>query len=151
MERTKEEITKEEKQLLGQQTYTFEDLREIISILRDPEFGCPWDRVQTHDSLRKCFRDEVDEVFGGIDQLNTTGNADNLCEELGDVLMHILLQARIAEQEGLFTTDDVINGISKKMIRRHPHIFGDVSAESPEEVMLTWEEIKAKERAGKKP
>ena len=120
-------MTKEEILGLGLQekeNYTFDDFREIIAVLRDPENGCPWDRVQTHDSLRGCFQDEVNEVYGGMDQLDETGDASNLCEELGDVLMHIVLQARIAEQEGLFTMDDVISGISRKMIRRHPHEQG---------------------------
>lgn len=128
--------------------YTFEDFERIISILRDPENGCPWDREQTHDSLRKCFQDEVDEVFGGMDRLRDTGDPENLCEELGDVLMHIVLQARIAEQEGYFTMDDVIQGISRKMIRRHPHVFTNQTADGTEQVLKTWDEIKAAEKAG---
>lgn len=145
-------MTKEEILGLGLQekeNYTFDDFREIIAVLRDPENGCPWDRVQTHDSLRGCFQDEVNEVYGGMDQLDETGDASNLCEELGDVLMHIVLQARIAEQEGLFTMDDVISGISRKMIRRHPHVFSEKSASTPEDVLKSWDEIKAEEKAEK--
>ena len=145
-------MTKEEILNCGLQekeVYTFEDFERIIGILRDPENGCPWDRAQTHASLRKCFQDEVDEVFEGIDILDRTGDAENLCEELGDVLMHVMLQVKIAEQEGLFTTEDVITGISRKMIRRHPHVFAEESVGSPEEQIKSWEEIKAVEKAEK--
>ena len=134
---------------MGKEHYTFEDFCEIIKILRDPVNGCPWDRVQTHDSLKKDFQSEVDEVFAGIDIYEKTGDAENLCEELGDVLMHVVLQARIAEQEGLFTMDDVIQGISRKMIRRHPHIFADGKEKTVDEVLMTWEEIKVQEKADK--
>jgi tetrapyrrole methylase family protein/MazG family protein len=144
---TKEEIL--QSGLQDQEHYSFEDLRKIIRILRDPENGCPWDKVQTHDSLRECFQNEVDEVFGGMDRLDRTGDAENLCEELGDVLMHVVLQAVIAEQEGLFTMDDVIEGVSRKMIRRHPHVFTEKEASDEEGLLRSWNEIKAEEKAEK--
>ena len=126
--------------------YSFEDFHEIIKLLRDPEGGCPWDKAQTHESLKKDFQGEVDEAFEGIDILKKTGDGANLCEELGDVLLHIMMQVVIAEEEGLFTTDDVVDGIAKKMIRRHPHVFGDARADSSEDVLLNWEAIKQKEK-----
>ena len=128
--------------------YTFEDLVNIIAELRS-DHGCPWDREQTHGSLKKCLLDEAEEVLEGIDIYEHTGDWDNLCEELGDVLMNILLQCEIAKEEGIFTLDDVIQGISEKMIRRHPHVFGSGTADSAEEVLLTWEEIKRMEKCGK--
>lgn len=146
-----QEIEAEKRELKAKGSYTFDDLRRIMAVLRDPEEGCPWDRVQTHASLKKDFQSELDEVFEGIDLFEKSGDASNLCEELGDVLMHVLLQARIAEQEGVFTTDDVIEGISEKMIRRHPHVFGEEKLASPQDVVLSWETIKKQEKAGKKP
>ncbi|MEE1197311.1 MAG: MazG nucleotide pyrophosphohydrolase domain-containing protein [Lachnospiraceae bacterium] len=129
-------------------SYTFEDLVNIIAQLRS-DHGCPWDREQTHGSLKKCMRDEVEEVCEGIDLYERTGDGDNLCEELGDVLMNVLLQCQIAKEEGIFTLEDVIQGISKKMIRRHPHVFGNGTASTSGEVLLTWEEIKKLEKEGK--
>lgn len=130
------------------QKYTFEDFVNIISELRS-DHGCPWDREQTHGSLKKCMQDEVNEVFEGIDIYEKTGDAENLCEELGDVLMNVVMQCQIAKEEGIFTLDDVIQGISEKMIRRHPHVFGNGTASTAEEVLLTWEEIKRMEKEGK--
>ena len=141
---TRQEIR--ESGIADKEIYTFDDFRQIVAMLRDPDGGCPWDKVQTHEALRKDLLNEVDEVCGGIDILTKTGDGENLCEELGDVLLHILMQARIAEEEGLFTTDDVIQGIAEKMIRRHPHIFAEAEAASPEAVLLTWEEVKRREK-----
>ena len=101
------------------ENYTFEELKEIIARLR-AEDGCPWDRAQTHESLKPCLTDEADEVLQAIDR----GDMDNLCEELGDVLLQVMLHSRIAEEEGAFTVDDVISYLCRKMIRRHPHVFG---------------------------
>lgn len=128
--------------------YTFQDFREIIERLRG-ENGCPWDREQTHTSLKKCLTDEAQEVLEGIDIYESTGDWDNLCEELGDLLLQVMMHSVIAQEEGIFTIDDVIQGISEKMIRRHPHVFGDGHAETAEEVLLTWEEIKAREKRDK--
>lgn len=124
-------------------SYTFEELREIIADLRS-EDGCPWDRAQTFDSLKKCLEDETQEVFEAVD----SGDRENLCEELGDVLLQVVINSRIAEEEGSFTLDDVINGICRKMIRRHPHVFGEAKASTPEEALGLWKEIKRRERAG---
>lgn len=124
-------------------SYTFEELREIIADLRS-EDGCPWDRAQTFDSLKKCLADETQEVFEAVD----SGDRENLCEELGDVLLQVVINSRIAEEEGSFTLDDVINGICRKMIRRHPHVFGEAKASTPEEALGLWKEIKRRERAG---
>lgn len=128
--------------------YTFQDFREIIEQLRG-ENGCPWDREQTHGSLKKCLTDEAQEVLEGIDIYESTGDWDNLCEELGDLLLQVMLHSVIAQEEGIFTIDDVIQGISEKMIRRHPHVFADGHAETAQDVLLTWEEIKAREKRDK--
>lgn len=125
--------------------YTFEDFERIIARLRAKD-GCPWDQVQTHASLRDGILEEAYEVVEGIDIYRATGDDSNLCEELGDVLMHVVMHARIAEEEGRFTMEDVIRGISEKMIRRHPHVFGTVKADTPEEVLENWDEIKQREK-----
>lgn len=131
-----------------EKNYTFEDLVNIISELRS-DHGCPWDRAQTHGSLKKCLQDETEEVLEGIDLYERTGDWENLCEELGDVLMNILLQCQIAGEEGIFTLADVIQGISEKMVRRHPHVFGAKTGEGLPEENLTWEEIKKMEKEGR--
>ena len=126
----------------------FEELENIIARLRDPD-GCPWDREQTHSSLKAAFIEEAAEVVCGINILEDTGNSDNLKEELGDLLMLIVMHAQIAEEEGLFTMDDVIQGISDKMIRRHPHVFGEETAANSGEVLDKWNAIKKQEKTGK--
>ncbi len=123
-------------------SYTFQELREIIAELRG-EDGCPWDRAQTFESLKRCLADETREVFEAVD----SGDRENLCEELGDVLLQVVINSQIAQEEGSFTLDDVINGICRKMIRRHPHVFGDAQAKTPEEALDLWKEIKRRERA----
>ena len=125
--------------------YSFEDFERIIARLRAKD-GCPWDQVQTHASLRDGMIEEAYEVVDGIDTYQATGDDSNLCEELGDVLMQVVMHARIAEEEGRFTMADVIRGISEKMIRRHPHVFGTAKADTPEEVLKNWEEIKQQEK-----
>ena len=125
--------------------YTFDDLVGIIAKLRSPE-GCPWDREQTFESLKKCLSDETQEVFQAIDN----DDMENLCEELGDVLLQVILNSRIAEEEGRFTIDDVIDGLCRKMVRRHPHVFGGVKVNSVEEGTALWNQIKMQEKA-KKP
>lgn len=129
--------------------YTFQDFREIIERLRS-EDGCPWDREQTHTSLKPCLTEEAEEVLRGIDIYESTGDWDNLCEELGDLFLQVMMHSVIAEQEGVFTIDDVIQTVSEKMVRRHPHVFGNGQADTSEEVLLTWEEIKAQEKMEKK-
>ena len=129
----------------SKETYSFEDFEKIIARLRAKD-GCPWDQVQTHVSLRDGIIEEAYEVVDGIDTYQATGDDSNLCEELGDVLMQVVMHARIAEEEGRFTMADVIRGISEKMIRRHPHVFGTAKADTPEEGLKNWEEIKQKEK-----
>ncbi len=126
----------------------FEELENIIARLRAPD-GCPWDREQTHPSLKAACIEEAAEIVCGINILEDTGNSDNLKEELGDLLMLIVMHAQIAEEEGLFTMDDVIGGISDKMIRRHPHVFGEETAADSEEVLDKWNAIKKQEKTGK--
>ncbi len=127
---------------------SFDELKEVVSRLRAKD-GCPWDKEQTHASLKAPVIEEAAEVICGINVLEKTGNPENLKEELGDLLLQVVMQAQIAEEEGLFTLDDVVNGIKEKMIRRHPHVFGHTKVSGTEEVLLNWEEIKKKEKPGK--
>jgi tetrapyrrole methylase family protein/MazG family protein len=124
----------------------FTKLREIIAQLRGPN-GCPWDKEQTHESLKKYLIEESYEV---IDAVNS-GDLDHLVEELGDVLLQVMLNAQIGEDEGYFSIDDVIKILSEKMIRRHPHVFGSVKVENSDEVLANWQEIKNQEKGEKKP
>ncbi|MEH7440124.1 nucleoside triphosphate pyrophosphohydrolase [Neobacillus drentensis] len=119
----------------------FSKLREIIAILRGPD-GCPWDKKQTHESLKRYLIEETYEVIEAID----SGDIDHLIEELGDVLLQVMLHAQIGEDDGYFSVDDVIEGLSAKMIRRHPHVFGNGKAENAEEVVQNWQEIKEQEK-----
>ena len=128
--------------------YTFQDFAEIIKTLRS-ENGCPWDREQTHESLKPCMTEEAAEMVASIRIYDKTGNAENMREELGDILLQVMLHSCIAEEEGLFTLDDVIQEISEKMIRRHPHVFADEAADTSVQVMKNWDEIKKKEKEGK--
>jgi len=126
----------------------FDKLKEIVARLR-AEDGCPWDREQTHKSLKPECIEEAAEVICGINILEETGSADNLKEELGDLLLQVVMHAQIAEEEGLFTIDDVCQGISQKMIRRHPHVFGEETVRASGEVLTRWEDIKKQEKEGK--
>ncbi|ARK28453.1 nucleoside triphosphate pyrophosphohydrolase [Halalkalibacter krulwichiae] len=119
----------------------FTKLREVIATLRGPN-GCPWDQKQTHQSLKKYFIEEVYEVLEAIDE----GDDDHLIEELGDVLLQIMLHSQIGEDEGYFTIRDVIFSITEKMIRRHPHVFGEVTVNDADEVVTNWDEIKKQEK-----
>ena len=123
--------------------YQLEDLVGIMKALRG-ENGCPWDKVQTHESLREPMLEEAYEAVDAIEK----GDMTNLCEELGDVLMQVVFHAQIAEETGVFTLADVLRGICEKMIYRHPHVFGrgDVRADTPEEVLVNWEALKKKEK-----
>ncbi|WP_102693372.1 bifunctional methyltransferase/pyrophosphohydrolase YabN [Rummeliibacillus pycnus] len=114
--------------------------RGIISTLRSPE-GCPWDRAQTHESLKRYMLEEVHEFLQAIDEQDD----EHMIEELGDVLLQVFLQAQIAEDSGYWNLEDILEGISGKMIRRHPHVFGDVKVNSVEDVNVNWEKIKKKE------
>lgn len=125
--------------------HTMEELLEIISILRSPQ-GCPWDREQTHESLEKCLRDETEEVVEAIEKRDD----ENLCEELGDVLLQVLLNSEIASERGAFTFADVVQTLSDKMIRRHPHVFGDVETpQNGEDALKLWKEVKQQEKRRK--
>ncbi|GIO03303.1 MazG family protein [Brevibacillus halotolerans] len=122
----------------------FSYLKEVIATLRGPE-GCPWDRKQTHQSLRRYLLEEAYETVEAIDQ----DDVDALCEELGDVLLQIMLHAQIASEEGYFTIEDIISTLTAKMIRRHPHVFGESKVADADAVVVNWEQIKAQEKAEK--
>ena len=123
-------------------------LKAIVTKLRS-ETGCPWDREQTHETLKPACMEEAAEVICGINILRDTGDADNLKEELGDLLFQVMLHAVLAEEEGLFTFEDVVKTLSDKMVRRHPHVFEGVVYESKEAQLKAWEEIKKVEKAGR--
>lgn len=125
--------------------YTYEELLEIIKMLRG-ENGCPWDRVQTHESLKPCMMEEAAELLASIRIYDRTGNPDNMKEELGDVLLQVVMHAQIASEEGLFTMADVVDVVSRKMVRRHPHVFGTGKADTPDAALTNWEEIKKEEK-----
>lgn len=126
--------------------YGFTGFMDIIRKLRSDE-GCPWDREQTHSSLKSCLMEECYETIEAIDN----EDMDNLCEELGDLLLQIALHSVIAEEEKEFTIAEVINKEGEKMIRRHPHVFGDVSLNSTDEVLDNWDKIKAEEKSKVSP
>ena len=123
-------------------------LLDIVNTLRS-EGGCPWDREQTHESLKPCLIEEAAEVVGGINLLSETGSPDNLKEELGDLLLQVVMHAQIASEEGLFDIEDVARCIGEKMVRRHPHVFGDAEVSGADEVLDRWDEIKNQEKQGK--
>lgn len=128
--------------------YTFEEFVKIIEALRS-ENGCPWDKVQTHESLRPCMMEEAAELLAAIRIYKETGNAENMQEELGDIMLQAVMHSVIAKEEGLFTVEDVLSGISEKMIRRHPHVFGTMQVDGKEAIVQNWEEIKKQEKEGK--
>lgn len=119
----------------------FSKLREVIAALRGPN-GCPWDKEQTHQSLKKYLIEEAYEVLEAIDE----EDGDHLAEELGDVLLQVLLHAQIGEDDGFFQIEDVIEILTEKMIRRHPHVFSTAEAEDAEKAVTQWEEIKKQEK-----
>lgn len=123
------------------------DLVEVMQRLLG-EGGCPWDREQTHATLRKYVLEEACEVMDAIDELEVdgAGGYDHLCEELGDLLLQIVFHAELARAAGRFSLDDVARGIVDKMVRRHPHVFGEVEVSGSKEVLRNWEIIKAQER-----
>ena len=127
--------------LMNEDRHTFDSLVDIMVILRSDD-GCPWDKEQTHESIRGNFIEETYEVIEAID----TSDAKLLREELGDVLLQVVFHARMEEEEGVFDVGDVIHDICEKLITRHPHIFGSVTAETSEEVLKNWDQIKAEEK-----
>lgn len=132
------------KVLLEKERYGFEDLVEVVTVLRS-DIGCPWDREQTHKSIRKDFIEETYEVIEAID----TEDPELLREELGDVLLQVVFHADIEKDEGRFCIDDVANDICAKLIHRHPHVFGNVEANTTEKVLSNWEKIKSDEKERK--
>ncbi len=125
-----------------------ERLKAIVEKLRS-ENGCSWDKAQTHSSLKAACIEEASEVVGGINILDKTGDTANLREELGDLLLQVMFHSVIAEEEGLFTFDDVARTISDKMVRRHPHVFAGVKYASEEELHEAWAAIKKEEKKGR--
>lgn len=117
--------------------YNISDLIEIMRMLRSPD-GCPWDKVQTHESIRQNFIEETYEAVEAIDK----GDTALLKEELGDVLMQVVFHSIMEEEEGRFTFDDVCDDVCQKLIIRHPHVFGNVEADTPEQVLRNWDAIK---------
>lgn len=124
--------------------FNFQELHAIVATLRS-ENGCPWDRAQTHETLKANMIEEAYEVTQAIHDLSATGKSAHLKEELGDVLLQVLLHSQIAEEYGEFTLEDVIDGIARKMIHRHPHVFGGKSYKDGEEQSLDWEKLKSEE------
>ena len=124
--------------------YDIDDFRTIMAILRG-EGGCPWDRAQTHESIRRDLLEEAYETVTAID----SGDKDNLREELGDLQMQVLFHAQMEEETGSFTFDDVCDEACKKLIHRHPHVFGKLELDTPEEVLVTWDQVKRQEKAQK--
>ena len=122
-------------------TEWIDELQDVLEKLRSPE-GCPWDREQTHSSLKEHLIEECAELLDSIDDNDDQG----ICEELGDVLMHIVFHAKIAEEKGTFTFDDVAREVTEKMVRRHPHVFGEESVSNVDEVMTIWNRAKKKEK-----
>jgi len=132
-------IDKQKPEELG----SFNRLLSIIERLRSPE-GCPWDREQTHDSIKGNMLEEAYEAVETIDK----GDMDKFCEELGDLLMQIVLHAQIAKEEGSFEISDVIQKINDKLIHRHPHVFGNVKVKDSSDVVANWEQLKREEGKG---
>lgn len=124
--------------------YSFKDLLDIMTRLRAPD-GCPWDREQDHKSLKRYLIEESYEVLEAIDE----ENPDKLKDELGDLLLQVVFHAQIAKEAGTFDMDDVIDGVCKKMISRHRHVFGDEEAQNSDDVMKIWEEVKKSEKGHK--
>ena len=129
----------------GDQPYphTYEGLDQLVRRLRGPD-GCPWDREQTHDSLKEKLLEECYELVEAIEE----GDASELAEELGDVLFHVVFQIHVAAQNGEFLPERVFGSVIRKLVRRHPHVFGDAKVADSEELLASWDSIKRRERAG---
>jgi len=125
--------------------YSFSDLLDIMARLRAPD-GCPWDREQTHASLIPYLVEEAHEFIDAVENKD----ADNMREELGDVLLQVVFHAEMAREAGLFTAEDVIQGISEKLVRRHPHVFAEAKADDADAVVAQWDQIKKAEKAAAK-
>ena len=127
---------------LNKDFYTFEDLVEIMKFLRAPD-GCPWDKVQTHESIRSNLIEETYEVIEAID------NKDDelMKEELGDVLLQVVFHSEMAAEDNAFDINDVINDLCRKLVVRHPHVFGDVKADNSDEALKSWDDVKMKTKS----
>lgn len=125
---------------------TFDELVNVMARLRAPG-GCPWDREQTYASLAQYLLEETYETFDAIQEADETGETDNLKEELGDVLLQVVFHSTIAAERNDFTIDEVVRGVSQKLILRHPHVFGDKNLETADDVLNNWDELKKAERA----
>ena len=121
--------------------YDYADLLQIMKLLRAPG-GCPWDREQNHESIRRDFLEEACEAVEAIDNADMVG----LCEELGDVLLQVVFHARIEEEQGGFTMEDVVDGVCQKLVYRHPHVFGTTQVSGSEQVLVNWDVLKRKEK-----
>ena len=133
------------KEYIENSEHDLDELVEIVHILRSPD-GCEWDRAQDFTSMKKCLKDETDEVLEAIDKKDY----ENLQEELGDVLLQVVMNSEIAKEQGLFALKDVVQTLCEKLIRRHPHVFGDVpKPTTPEESLAIWKSVKAIEKARK--
>jgi tetrapyrrole methylase family protein/MazG family protein len=124
--------------------YTMDDLLQIMTILRSPE-GCPWDREQTHKTIRNNLIEETYEAVEAID----TENSELLCEELGDVLLQVVFHAQLEKENDSFDFSDVVDGVAKKMIERHPHVFGNITVQNSSEVLENWDAIKRRTKGRK--
>lgn len=127
--------------LIRKKSFDCNDLVEIVRILRAPG-GCQWDQAQTHESIRRNFLEEAYEVAEAIDE----GSTEHLKEELGDVLLQVVFHSSIEQDAGHFDLNDVADGVCRKLIYRHPHVFGDVTVHSTDEILSNWEELKKKEK-----
>ena len=127
--------------LSERETRSYEELRDVVARLRAPD-GCPWDREQTHASLRPYVIEEAYEVLAALD----AGDVRRLPDELGDLLLQVVLQSQLAAEAGEFEMADVLEGLSQKLIRRHPHVFGDVRLQTAGQVIEQWDELKRRER-----
>jgi len=123
--------------------YSIQDFIQLIAQLRNPNGGCPWDLKQNYDSMIPCLTEETYEVIDAIQKKDIA----NLREELGDLLLQVVFFSQLASEDGYFTFDDVLNDISKKIVRRHPHVFGDATAGNEEEALARWNSIKAQEKS----
>lgn len=128
---------KDVSKFVGKARYTVEDLLEILTILRSPQ-GCPWDREQDHKSIRRDFLEECYEAIEAID----TDNTELLREELGDVLLQVAFHSEIEREQGHFDFADVVSGVAEKMVVRHPHVFADTKADTTDQVLSNWDQIK---------
>lgn len=130
----------------GRELRSFPGLRRIVGTLRGPG-GCPWDRVQTHQSLRPYITEEAAETLAAI----SGGDPARLCDELGDLLFQVLIHVQLAEEAGEFQMSDVVEGLARKLVRRHPHVFSDAVAETPGAVIQQWDDLKKDERGHDQP